>query len=94
MNNSMILIGIIIVLSCLCIYIYITKNNEIDDLSKDSDCTGTVPNNLFSNVNSELQSCHITLNELQEECNTAGIGILQNLGRFVAGQDNYRQGLS
>ena len=90
----MILIGIIIVLSGLCIYIYITKNNEIDDLSKDSDCTGTVSNNLFSNVNSELQSCYITLNELQEECNTAEIGLIQHLGMFVTGQNNFRQQLS
>ena len=95
MNNSIIFIGIIIVLIGLCIYIYITKNNEIDDLSSEiSDNSKTVSYDMYNNAINEIQTLNIYFNELQEQCNSAGINFLGNLAGYVRSQDIFRQQLS
>ena len=95
MNNSIIFIGIIIILIGLCIYIYITKNNEIDDLSSEvSDNSKTVSYDMYNNAINEIQTLNISFNELQEQCNSAGINYLANYAAYVRSQDIFRQQFS
>lgn len=85
--NDIVFIGTIIFLIIICVYIYLTKNQEIDELtkqtSKDTDVGKSVDINDHNNCMRELNSLRINLLETQEENSRLSLEILELMMRVA-----------
>lgn len=88
--NDKIYIVIILILIVACGYIFISKNNEIDELSKKTGTSSeTVPLNIYNTCMSNLQTLDISYNELQEQCNSTSVDFINSLASFTLGEQQY-----
>ena len=85
--NNLVFIGIIVVLIIILIYIFITKNQEIDDLTKkNSTSSETVDVELYNKCIQDFQSLTINFNELQEQTLSTTLSGLDSLAEYISGE--------
>ena len=84
---NLVFIGIIVFLISICIYIYITKNQEIDDLTQQSSKVPTaitVDLTTHNNCMSELNTLRNDLRETQEQNFNSSLSVISNLAAYAA----------
>ena len=92
--NNLVFIGILVVLIIILIYVYITKNQEIDDLTKkNSTSSETVDVELYNKCIQDFQSLTINFNELQEQTLSNRLSDLDYLADYITGEQRALSGL-
>ena len=85
--NNLVFIGIIVLLIAICVYIYLTKNSEIDELTKentqDTSIGKMVDINDYNNCMNELNNLRTDLRQTQEENYSKSMNVLDSLLDFT-----------